>query len=586
MRLINRTTAAACLAGAMFIPTALALPPATDRVPANAAMMIVVPSLERFEAGATQLQQTFGMEMDSGPFEGLAMAMGLEGLNKAGSAALAIIPGPEGVDFDSEVPPMVLVVPVTDYAKFVGALGGDPGAQVAEITIDPEEPKGYARNLGGGFAAMGPVRELVEGFKGETGQNAGHDRLIGATGKAVAESADVIFIANLALLEPKMREGMEEFRGQMEMVGMMAGQDMGANLAVMDAVMGGILRDGQAGVIGFSATEAGMKLDLAAQFKEGSTAAGYFSAKGNTSGLLTRVPNQPVLFALALDTSAPGIKRIFRDMTDITTKLDPEAAEAAGMTAAMMKSIEKMDGMVFQWGASPAMMGGMFVNALAYVKTTDAAGYTAAMKETMAAMNGKTIQGLTYQTSYKSAARDVGGVKADEWSLRMQADPNDPTAQQMQAMQMGLFGMEGGPSGYLAPAKDGLVMTYSKNSALLEQALTAAKGSGGYGAEAGVKTVGAMLPGGRTVEGYIGVKSILDMVIGFAAMMGGGPVDMQVPADLPPVGIGGTTDGGGVRLAVFVPGQVIQTFKQFVEQMEGGGDDMAPPEKAGQPRFE
>lgn len=586
MNMINRTTAAACVAGALFLPTALALPPASDRVPASAAMMIVVPSLERFEATANLLQTTFGMEMDSGPFEGLAMAMGLEGLNKAGSAALAIIAGPAGLDFESEVPPMILVVPVTDYAKFVGALGGDGGAPVTEITIDPDQPKGYARNLGGGFVAMGPVRELVEGFKGQAGQNAAHDRLIGPAGKAVADSSDVVFIANLASLEPKMREGMEEFRGQMEMVGMMTGQNMAGNLAVMDAVMGGILRDGQAGIIGFSATDAGMKLDLAAQFKEGSPSAGYFGAKGNTGGLLSRVPSQPVLFALALDTTSAGIKKIFRDMTDITTKIDPDAAEAAGMTAAMMKSIEKMDGMVFQWGASPAMMGGMFVNALSYVKTSDPAGYTAAMKQTMTAMNGKTIQGLTYQTTYKSAARDVGGVKADEWALRMQADPNDPNAQQMQAMQMGLFGMEGGPSGYLAPAKDGLVMTYSKNSALLEQALNAAKGSGGYGAEAGVKTVAAMLPAGRTIEGYIGVKSILDMVIGFAAMMGGGPVDMQVPADLPPVGLGGTTDSGGVRLAVFVPGQVIQTFKEFVEQMEGGGDDMAPPEKAGQPRFE
>jgi hypothetical protein len=581
--LMTRIRASAVTAGGMALllacGAAAALPPAMDRVPVNAAMVMAVPSLARFEASASAVQKALKVPMDSGPFEELGKVMKLEGLNKAGSAAMAFLPGPDGhIDFDAAEPPMVMIVPVSDYAKFVGSLGGDAKGAVTQVKFEDSNSPAFAKNLGGGYAAIGPVKELVEGFEGKAGNAAAHTKALGPAGSAVADASDLVFVANLVALEPKLREGMEEMKGQMEMMGAMAGQEIGNGLAIVDAVMNGILRDGQAGVIGFNAKEAGFTFEAAAQFKEGSPSAALLSAKGAASGLLSRVPNQPYLFTVAMDMSAPGIKQIFRNMSAMTAKAGGE--DASGMMAAMVKSIDSMDGMVFQWGNTPAMMGGgLFANAMAYVKTSNAAGYTGAMKDTFTALNGKTVSGMKYQASYKPGSKDVGGVKVDEWSMRMQADPNDPNAQQMQMIQMSMFGMEGGPSGFISPAEGGVIVTYSKNSALMQQGLDAAKGGAGLGADAGVKAVAAMLPADRSMEAYVGVKNILDMVLGFAAMMGGGGPNVQIPADLPPIGIGGTMNGGGVRLTTFMPAKVVETFRAMADEMRGEGmdHDAVPP---------
>lgn len=360
-------------------------------------------------------------------------------------------------------------------------------------------------------------------------------------------------------------------------------QGIGASVAMIDGLSETLTRDGSAGLVGFNMGETGMSLHLAGQFKEGSETAGYFNAKGKASALLERVPNQPYLFTAAIDSAAPGLKQIFKNVMNQYAKGDPEGAKAMGLTAAFLKTMDTLDGMAFTIGTPPAMVaGGLFSNTTAYVRTRDAAGYAAAMKEAMTAMNGKTIAPFTYQTSYKPNAKVVGGVSADEWSMRMEADPNDPAAQQAMMMVAMVYGMEGGLSGLLAPAEGGAVLTYSTSTQLLEQALGAAKGRG-LGTDAGLKGVSGSLPADRTIEGYVGVKSLLEMFMGMAAMMGGGVPDFEVPQDLPPIGFGGTTTDGGIRLVLFAPTQVLTTIKQAAEAGENMG--AGQPEGAGQPRF-
>ena len=102
------------------------------------------------------------------------------------------------------------------------------------------------------------------------------------------------------------------------------------------------------------------------------------------------------------------------------------------------------------------------------------------------------------------------------------------------------------------------------------------------------------LPANRSLAGYIGVKNIMEVAIGFASMMGAGPADFQIPQDLPPIGFGAVTDAGGVQVQFFVPIQVMKTVKSLADTMGGGGmdgEDMGEDEieengeAAGQPRF-
>lgn len=513
----------------------------------------------------------------------VSKAIGLAGLNRDGSAALAILAGEDGrVNFDEE-PPMVLVLPVADYAAFVQAGGGNAGDAVAEVDPFEQGVPAYVKNLGGGFAAMGPVREAVEAFAGAAGQAAAHRKLMGPSGVASADASIIAVILDLHALAPAITAGMGEVKTQMEMMAAMGGGDLGAQAAAFDALSKTLVDEGQSGVVGFGVGDAGMSLNLALQFREGTETAGFMSGKGSAGALLDRVPNQPYLFAFAADMAPPGVKALFKKMNQAGLAANPEAARAMGVTDAIIRQLESIDGMSMLVGVSPAlMMGGLFSNTSAYVKTRDAAGYAAAMKNVMDTMNGKTIQGFTYHTAYSAGAKQEGTAKADEWSMRMEPDPNDPNAAQA-AMAMGMiFGPEGGLGGYLAPVDGGLVLTYSKNSQTLLQALDAAKG-GGLGADAGVKAVASSLPPDRALEGYIGVGHILEMVQGMAAMFGGGGPQIDVPPDLPPIGIGASLNAGGARAVVFAPTKVLTTIKKMVDEMQGAGAD--PKNGAGQPRF-
>lgn len=583
MRSVRGVACAAAL-GWMLAPAALGQVAALDRVPAGTPIVVAVPSLAKLQAAMNTFGQTFGMPMDFGPMAEIGKALGIEGLNQNGSAALAIMAGEDGrVDFDNE-PPMVLVLPVTDYAKFVQAGGGDASAAVAEVDPFEEGVPAYTKNLGGGYAAMGPDKALIEGFTGAAGNAGAHRAFLGVNGGAAVEASAISIVASISALAPDITEAMEGVKAQMDMMAQMGGGNMAGQAAAIDAFMTALTRDGQSAVLGLGVGDAGMSLNLAAQFKEGSEAAGFLSSKGAAGGLLDRVPNQPYLFAFAMDTMSPGIKALMKKAMQGAADADPEAAKAMGLTDAMIRQIDSVDGMSMMMGVSPAMMmTGLFANSTLYVKTKDAKGYAAAVKEMCGKMNGQTVQGFTYQTSYAAGAKEVEGVSVDEWSMKMEPDPNDPMAAQTMMAMSALFGPEGGFSGYIAPADSGLVFTYAKNDQLLGQALGAAKG-GGLGADAGVKAVGAALPADRTMEGYIGIGHILDMVMGFAAMMGGPAPDVEIPDDLPPIGLGASTHSGGARMVVFAPTRVLTTIQKLIQDAQQGADGN-PGNPAGQPRF-
>ncbi|MFM9997216.1 MAG: hypothetical protein ACKVU4_15615 [Phycisphaerales bacterium] len=587
MKVMMRSVgAAACAAaiGWVFAPAALGQVAALDRVPAGTPIVIAVPSLARFQAAMNTVAQTFGMPMDFGPMAEMSKAVNLAGLNQNGSAALAIMAGEDGrVDFENE-PPMVLLLPVSDYAKFIEAGGGDASAAVAEVDPFEEGEPAYAKNLGGGYVAMGPDKDVIEAFKGAPGNAAAHKAFLGANGGAAVDASALSIVASIQALSPDINQAMEGFKQQLAMVAEMGGGNMAGQVAAMEAFVTALTRDGQSVVLGFGVGDTGMSLNLAAQFKEGSEAAGFLAAKGAAGGLLDRVPNQPYLFAFAMDTSSAGIKALMKKATQGAANADPEAAKAMGLTDAMMKQLDSVDGMSMMMGVSPAMMmTGLFANSTLFVKTKDAKGYAAAMKDMCGKMDGQTVQGFTYKTSYATAAKKVEGVTVDEWSLKMEPDPNDPAAAQAMMAMSAVFGPEGGFNGYIAPAESGLVFTYAKNDQLLGQALAAAKG-GGLGADAGVKTVDAALPSDRTLEGYIGIGQILDMVMGFAAMVGGPALNVEIPDDLPPIGMGASTHSGGARMVVFAPTRVLTTIQQLIQEAQQGADGN-PGNPAGQPRF-
>lgn len=599
-------------------PLALAdIPPALDRLPTNAGVVVSIPNIQKLQDAMKVMQDTFQIDPQQATMGVGQDVLNGAGVNKGGSMAIALVfpnddakDGAEDKDGDKDgddangddqdgddadrgmgsddQPLMFVVVPVSDYKAFVTGFKGDPSAKIAELHTENQDL--YAKDIGGGYAALSEGSDALMIFDGKAGSLPTYKALLGKTGASLAESSDLMVFANIQILGPKIKEGMAGVRQQMAMMGQ---DNAGAASGFMQAFGDAMTTDGQAAMFGMDMEPEGLRLETAASFKDGSPTAGMLQTAGKASGLLGSLPaaSQGFLFAGAFDSSVPALRKI------LETYATPEikAAMAAAEGESWMSWVKQSDGAAGIIGTSPALMGGpgFFVNTMLYAKSANPAGLIEQFKQSMTTANGKTENGVTLSTSYKAGASKVGGASVDEWNVGMKMDPNSPAAQQSQMVMVTLFGPKGSPSGYVAQAKSGVVMTMSKNSALMESALNAADGKGdNFGSDAGVKAVAARLPEGRSFEVYVGVKDILNMVMPFAAMFGAGPLNVDIPADLAPIGMGGTTSNGTLRITTFMPTAVMKTFAALSQELNGAGagdgadgEDQEEPQGGGRPRF-
>jgi len=558
--------------------TALAeAPAALDRVPADAAVVASIRNLQEFHDNIMGLKQILpALDIDLGDAEAM---MGADGLNANGSIALALFGGEGGLDLGNDAT-MVMVVPVSDYGALVSGFGGDPAAGVAEVQVHGETV--FAKDLGGGYAAIGPSLDLVEGFDGEPGHMKAQETRCGAAGARVGDEADTFIVADVSAFEPMIRAKFAEMKQTMQMMAQMAGpqgEQMATTAAAMEQMTDAFLRDASVGFVGIDFSGEGIALDFGTQFKEGSPAAGYFQAEGDASTLLGRVPAGKYLFAVSMDTSSPGMRRLAAKANEISMKLNP-AAE--GMEDVMNPGwfLERSDGFAAVMGQPPSLFGGVLSKLSYYIATEDPAGFVGAYRDAQAKMNDQTVNGLTFLTNYQPESAEINGTAVDSWSLQMKADPSVPGALQQQQGLMMIFGPQMGPSGYTAQVDNGVIFTLSQDTPLMASALEAAATGNGVGADAGLMAVATHLHPNSTFVMYWNVDNILDMVSGVMAMAGQ-QLPFQAPENLKPIGIGATTDGGGLGARVFLPMDVIKFFGDMASVAQDG----MGPEGGERPRF-
>jgi hypothetical protein len=563
MRRCLRIAAAAGLLFSFSSPALAEVPPAMDRIPTDAHLVTTIRNLQQFQTNIEGLARQMGLPPDALDRLGAArQILQMPGLNAQGSASIAVM------DIEDSEQSFIAVIPVEDYRAFVTAIGGK-GDGVDQVEIEGETF--FMKSIGEGFAAAGPSREKIEQFQGRPGNREAHEQFLGTTGRAIANDSGFFIMANMPALAPRLRETMEDGFAQAQMMGAMMGgamPDLGRAQQMVEAFM----RDATAGVMGLRAMEQGARVDFGAQFREGSELAQLFDARGQAGQLINSLPNQPFLFAMALDASAPAIRRAIQQMMP--------AAEQGGTALNPLRALEHADGMAVLWGTTPALMGGLFLNTVMYARTPNPDQYMNWMQQSMRELSGQQIEGMTYQATMQE--QQAAGRPVQSWSVRMQPERGNPAAQQAAQMQMMLFG-PAGMGGFAAKSERGVVMTFSRNSDLLQQSLNAANTDAGLRQEGGIQAVQQHLPEGRTFEAYIGLRHILETALGFMGMMGAAPMDFDVPETMPPIAMGATTSSGGVRMAMFVPAEVISTIRELQEAMN---DDWEEDEDdAGLPRF-
>ncbi|MBX3316074.1 MAG: hypothetical protein KF902_04325 [Phycisphaeraceae bacterium] len=561
------------------LPALAGLPGAIDRLPTDALAVISIRSVSELKADLDQMGNKLPPlkeALASGP---IGMILAIPGMNAEGSVAAAFV-GSE-LDFDADQPPMVAVIPVKDAKQFFTGIGASASGDT--YTADFDGNPAYLRDIGGGFVAMAPTAELLASFDGKPGKGAAHSKRLGSNGSALAETADLLVFADLAKLKPMIDQGMAQMKQQMEMVAMMAGpqgDQMKQTSAMIETIANILTSQGDLAIMGTTLSAAGVAMDFGAQFKEGTDAFKALQVKGDSMKPLTRLPNVPYLFAMSADISSPAMKNMLTAMNAM------QAQGSSFLPGAEM--MDKLNAMSFVLGTSPALMGGgLFANSVVFHQTNDAPGLLATTKDVMAKMNNTSANGMKLATTYKQADTTIGGTPVDSWAVRMSVDPNDPNAmmaqQGMQAMFM-IWGPTAGPSGYLAPSKNGVVQTLSKNSMLLEKSLQVASDGNGLGADKTLAATATQLPSDRSAEMYLGVGEIIKTAAGFAAMMGM-PMEFAVKDNLPPVGMSMSTSGGAASGRLFVPMDVITTVADIQKQMQGDMGDPMDDGDGSKPRF-
>ncbi|MEL7473188.1 MAG: hypothetical protein AAGK04_07715 [Planctomycetota bacterium] len=551
--------------------TAIAgLPAAADRVPAEALVTIAIDDVAEFHDAVTSFLGKLPIPVDDEPLEAIEMLIDADGVNEDGSLAFVIMP---------ETDEPVAIAPVDDYNAFVTGFGGNAGGGVDEFEIEGQSF--FAKNLGGGYAVVAPRASLIENFDGNAGNMAAHTKSVGKTGAKLAESSNLIVMANIPALAPTLKEGlaeqMEQMAGIAQMMGGAQADQIEGQMKMMNLVAESFLRDADAGLLGIGFADHGVTLDLAAHFKEGSEIAGFFQQSGDSSSMLSRVPNMDYIFAGAVDASPNGLQTIAKNFAALSDEFN---LSQPGFDIGQW--LNAGNGFAGIMGKTPApLMGGLFSNTV-YFLSGDGADIAGALKNTYAGMDGTSQQGMTFNTSFDAGDVEVEGRTVDAWSLGFELDPNNPNAFQMQQGMMMFLGPEMKMAGYGAATDKGYIQTMSQSKTLMAQALESAKDGNGLAKADTVRAMAARLPEDRTAEVYVGIDTMLGYAQQIMAMMGG-PAQIDVPDNLNPIATGMTTSEGGFRSTTVIPMDVIDTLAKLAAQMGAGGGGDAQPR--GNPRF-
>ncbi|USN99382.1 MAG: hypothetical protein H6810_01510 [Phycisphaeraceae bacterium] len=567
-------------------------PAALHYVPSDAPIYVVVPDLGRLIGDLSATNQALAGSL---PPEAAQLGMGLfmaqmlttqPGVETNGSAAVII--DPEGGDPDEAGPPQpsfLAILPIDNLETFAGGpfMTGQH-AQLVDGMLQTASPDGetfYMRDIGT-HAIAGVDREKVESYKPGDWMEA-NEKALGASGLSQMGGGDIMLVANIAALKGPIDEMLEQADQQVNFLAMMGGGDQVKQFFAMYKQAATVLqRDGSVGMVSFNVGADGISVDLGASFREGTPSYETFNAAGDTGPLLGAIPASDFLVAYAMDVSDEHL----RGLMDAISAMAP--AQGGGDPMGLKAMVSHATGFSGMIGSSPAALGGagLFAKQLSYVRTDDTGAATDTMRTSMKDLNGTSMMGMTYATTYEANAAEVDGVKVDTYSLKMQADPEaaqsgmgamfDP------AMAMSLlYGMEGGPAGYVAHVDGGLYVTASKNGELLSSAFKAARGGAGLTANELVAKVGSRLQDDRFAEGYVSADQIFNAVGPFAQMFG--MIDEFKPIEpLSPIGMSARADEGGVVGRMYVPADVIGFIAKFAQEVNGddagGGDEQAEPD--------
>ena len=182
-------------------------------------------------------------------------------------------------------------------------------------------------------------------------------------------------------------------------------------------------------------------------------------------------------------------------------------------------------------------------------------------------------------SKYKNKKTTVDGVTFDVTISQFNAQAAGPGAAQAQMMMNFMYGPNGATI-YSGQVGEKALIGVGVSDASLASAITAIKGNqDALDQLPVVKTVSAQLPQQHVGEFFVPLDQIVTTVATYAGAMGMN-VQVQLPPDLPPIGITISTEGTTARLDSFTPTELVKAIvaagMQTYMQMHGGAHPGGP----------
>ncbi|MGO8751332.1 MAG: hypothetical protein ACLQNE_35750 [Thermoguttaceae bacterium] len=580
-RIVFAVLPVVCLAWLAATPA-----PAADEVlklvPDSALGFVVVNRLGAVDAKIQELGRQMQIPLP-GLMAKLKEAVGsLEGVDENGSAVSLILPPPA----DSAMPALVLLVPVTDYAKFVGQFQPEDGAAAA-TKIEVHGSQTWVRSIGG-YAAIMPLaghEAIEEKVKLRSEIPAGLTAL--RAWSAESDAVAVILPPGIKLLSAKVQQGIRTIKMTFSAMGEKSKQ-MKSAAAVFDlysAMFQAAEKEVSAFGLGVQLDQGAIRLTSRTLAVPGGRLARLVEATERAQeNLVAGVPEGPFVAAGGGVVSQAGLQALLR----LSLDLMKAAPDLYGLNEEQLKKLEASFAMLKGLRSISAVMEAngsgrpIFSNLIAIMRVDHSgafmANYEKYLKEYSAVV--KNSNSLVLQPA-EVEPTEVAGRPALQITVKVPSPPG-PQPPQFAKMMESMIGPGGKVVAWLAPADEHTVFLGYINRQTLERAILAVRqGKPGLATDSNVLRTAKLLPSGAPLVIYCSPKGTLDFINGLIStfMPPEAKNNFTLPpfAKTPPIGLAAETAPGEVRTTLVVPAEVVRATGEYILKIQRRKSGSPPP---------
>ena len=344
------------------------------------------------------------------------------------------------------------------------------------------------------------------------------------------------------------------------------------------------LRDAQSATVSLNLGDNGINSTVMAEFEPSSYIGSMAkNLKNSDKSMLTGLPTTKYLFYGGSVNDPATVGKVFDDfiapVTAELTKIGGPESEAINKYVTSLRAyITATQGGSFGWVAPTGALGQEAIFQMVGVLQGDPAAIKSAYQDMFtsqqALMQVFGAPADAVKTTTTPNAKTVEGVSFDLTHTDINVGQNAPNAAQADQMMKMMYGPEG-MNAYTGAVGKSLVLGFCVSDQTLGSVVTAVKGGDdALSKTPGVAAVNEQLPKSRAMSLYVPLDEIATTAGTYAGAMGM-PIQIQLPPDLPPIGVTVATEGSAIRVDAYAPTDLIkalvaQGMQLYMQRMGAG----------------